>query len=270
MDQSSIKEILALNVHQEAREGLSTLDKTILHKDYILQDLEPFKAQRNRFRGLFTTNMIEDFARYVNHYKPTEEAIIFIHPDHLIARIALNMGTLDAPGQCDHVAKLIIEYSAEMNGLDYFKNKRHDQKTAAELLEDWRAFITFFDEDYKEIPFVKAINALRKMTLSHSKSMESEERSFKAERSTFEKVEAKAEVMPAFFEYKVHPHAELSERIFKHRISVIGGDGIKFGFKPIQPELVHEAIQNEFMGLIDGEFADENSTIKTLIGEFKP
>jgi len=28
--------------------------------------------------------------------------------------------------------------------------------------------------------------------------------------------------------------------------------------------------QNEFMGLIDGEFADENTTIKTLIGEFKP
>jgi len=138
------------------------------------------------------------------------------------------------------------------------------------LLEDWRAFITFFDEDYKEIPFTKAINALRKMTLSHSKSMESEERSFRAERSTFEKVEAKAEVMPAFFEYKVCPHSELSERVFKHRISVIGGDGIKFGFKPIQPELVYEAIQNEFMGLIDGEFADENSTIKTLIGEFKP
>ncbi len=270
MDQTSIKEILALNVHNDISELLASFDKTIVHKDYNLHDLEQYKSGRNRFRGVFQTKMVEDFSRYVKHYQPTEEAICFIHPDHLIARIFLNMGTEDEPGHCDHIAKVTLEYSAEMNGLDHFNNRKHYQKDAAEVLEDWRAFITIFDEEYKEIPFAKAINALRKMTLSQSKSMESEERTFRAEKSTFEKVEARAEVMPAFFEYKVHPHPELSERIFKHRIGVIGGDDIKFSFKPIQPELVYEAIQVEFMGLIDGEFADENSTIKTMIGEFKP
>lgn len=270
MEKDAIQELLALNVHKDIFEKVKEVDQVIVHNDYKLHNLEQYKAHRNRFRGLFQTKMIEDFARYVKHYKPTEEAICFIHPDHLIARIFLNMGTEDRPGHCDHIAKVVLEYSAEMNGLDHFKNCKHSQKEAAELLEDWRAFITIYDEDYKEIPFAKAINSMRKMTLSQSKSMESEERTFKAERSTFEKVEAQAEVMPAFFEFKVIPHPELSERIFKHRISVMGGETIKFGFKPIQPELIYEAIQVEFVGLIDGEFAEENSTIKTMIGEFKP
>lgn len=271
MDKTAIAEIIAQSVQQDALHQVAELNQTLLHNDYHLINLEGYRQHRQRFRGRFKTVNVHDFVQYVKMYKDDNPLVVFVDDERLHAKAYLNMGNLSTPGHCDHYAALTLCYGAEMDGLERFNGKRYGQKTAAETLEDWRAFITVYDEHEKEIPFVKSVNAIRKMSIKENRGMESEERNFKAERSTFEKVEAKAEVMPAYLHYKVTPHPELSERVFKHRIAIIGGNDIGFAFKPIQPELQRQAIQQEFIALIEGAFGDaEKDTITTIVGDFVP
>ena len=81
------------------------LDVAALPNDTKVLDLEQFKPQRNRFRGKFATSSVEDFVNYTEA-KADLGAECFVYPDDMTATAVLNLGSINAPGHADSLAKM--------------------------------------------------------------------------------------------------------------------------------------------------------------------
>lgn len=216
-----------------------------------IEDLEIFQENRNRYRAIFDTNHIEDFAKY---FKAHNGKSCFINQEDMQAKSIFDLGTVEEPLHCRHRAKLVLVKTAAYKALLSVANPdshRHDfmsQKQLAEWIEDWQDFIVVKDEEHNVIPMGKAVSAIRRVTIEATAKQETNTQTFSSNKSTLESISASSDddPLPGFIMFTCIPYHGLSEFDFLARISLITGKEPQFSLKVTQLEQTQEEMADDF------------------------
>lgn len=247
----------AVTNHEEALVALPT--------DFALHDLEKYMDTRRRARGVMNTPNVIDFAKYVTDNKEAGAAV-FIQQDSMTAIAVLNLGTPDAPGHADNLAKLAPKKTAAYSALKgVATGVAHKQQTVAEFLEDWPGQVQCFNDEGVISP-AKAIAAVRKITIESLKKLESAEAQLSASRSAFESVQATStEPLPTTIYFKTIPFHGLEERNFVLRLGVVtSGDKPAVTLRIVNQEQHDEDMAVELASLVSSAVTD----LPVLIGDY--
>jgi len=99
-----------------------------------IESLEHLQNLRTRYRGRFSTSVIDDFAKYVQR-EPGGQG--FIDPVACAATVFLNLGTTEKPGKGDWTATLKMTPTAAYAAILGINGKRMEQRALVEYVEDW-------------------------------------------------------------------------------------------------------------------------------------
>jgi len=275
MDQTAIKQIQQSEATAETNAALrSGLDSDVplaaLHKDFSVANLEPYMPYRTRFRGKMSTAIIDDFVRYVkDSSKGFSGPACFINPNKMSATAIFNLGNVASPGHADFTAQLSLEMTAEFKALLSANGQKKTQKDLAEWAEDWRQFITFYDQSSEEIDARTAIGAIRRLTIESSRKVNHEVGDFNANRSALESIEAKSDnaTPPASFTFTCNPYNGLPVHSFSCRISILtSGDTPMLSFRIKQQEYEEEQVSLGFLAILQDRFVETD--LEIYRGEF--
>lgn len=218
--------LTATAVHNNVKEAvLTSWGATALHEDYKVHDLEYLLPCRRRARGTMSTAYVAPFAQYATAYADPGAAV-FVDAEHMAATAVLDLGTKETPGHTDNRAKLQLTKTAPYAMLLTINGRAQSQQALAEFLEDWGsvAALNFFTPD-GEITMGKALAAIRRITIENLRKVESEEQQLSANRTAFESVKASSqEPIPTTIYYTCKPFADLEERTFVLRLSILTGE----------------------------------------------
>lgn len=274
MNESAIKELQKGAAIEQANASLNKVSGAIaLPKDFDLHNLEKFEENRYRFRGQMTTKSVVAFSQYANDNAQQSNSC-FINAEHMQAKLIFNIGDELQPGHCDHTAVVSLEKTAPYKAMLDIINKRHAQKEIAEFIEDWRNFITAHSEQDAEgdshiIPLPRALNAIRKITIEATAKSESETRNFGASTSSMESIDVKSENLPpALLLFTCKPYADLPERQFALRLSVITDRTPALTLRCVREEEHTEDMAKQFKELLRKELELITPAVKTYIGTF--
>ena len=196
---------------------------TALHHEFTLHDLESYLPNRRRPRGTMATRFIAPFVEYALAHAD-EGATVFVNPDNMTATAVLDLGTVIAPGHADNKAQLTPNTTAAYAALLQITAGPRSQQDVAEFLEDWADQAKCLNGD-TEIKVPLAIAAVRKITIESAQRVESEEQSLSATRSAFESIKASSQdPLPTTIHFTCPPYADLRERTFVLRLSILTGD----------------------------------------------
>lgn len=243
----------------------TTASVVALPADFQLHSLESYQPTRRRARATVSTRFIAPFAEYATTYAEAGAAV-FVDPVSLSATAVLDLGTTEEPGHADHKAVLEPARTAAYAALLAASSKPLTQQELAEFFEDWTGQVQFFN-DAGDISPKQAVAAVRRITIEALQKVESEEQSLSANRSAFESVSATSkEPLPTTIYFKTQPYADLSERTFVLRLSVLTGEKTpRLRLRIQKAELHDEEIAAEFgVKLVDALGA----TLPVLIGKY--
>lgn len=251
----------------------ATLDAAniALPNDYVIHDLEKFKANRRRARGTFSTQFIAALCTYVLTHREAGSTV-FVDPQKLAATAVLNLGTPDAPGHADNLAVLAPTKTAAYAALCAVANGHGQaQRTVAEFLEDWSGQVQCFNDDGEIAPGL-AVAAVRKITIEALRKQESEEQSLSATRSALESVTASSkEPLPTTIYFKCQPYAELNERTFVLRLGILTGDKApSIVLRVIKPEEHAEQMAQELGARVTAGLASAAEAVPVVVGTYSP
>lgn len=223
-----------------------------LPDNFELHSLEPYMPGRARFRARFKTSHILSFAEYHTVHGP---ACIYINPDEMCATTIYNAGTVDDPGHGDHRASLQLEQTAPFREFLRFTRDggKHDQRTIAEWVEDWREHVTGVDAEDQEIEPIRLAIALRKVDIEAARKVSSSEGDFAANRSVTENIEARASQgsLPSYVLFRCIPYHGLPEQVFAFRISILTGDDkLRFSTRRVREEGDTEQTADNFVQVL--------------------
>ncbi len=214
----------AITAANEAAARSATL--VALPNDFQIHDLEAFQLMRRRQRGTMTTTTLEDFAQYLASYIEPGAAV-FIDQPKMAATAVLNLGTTAAPGHADHRAVLQLQQTAAFKALASTASGRGlTQTEAAEFLEDWAPLVAC-SKGEEIIDTIKAVGALRNITIEGLRKVQATESQLSATRSALESVSASSgsgHPLPTEITFITEPYLGLPARRFKLRLSVLTGD----------------------------------------------
>lgn len=239
-----------------------------LPSDFSLHDLEKFAPNRRRARGTFKTPFVAAFCAYLTKHAEAG-ATAFVDPQRMAATAVLNLGHPGQPGHADNLAVLEPNKTAAFAALSLIANGGgQSQRGVAEFLEDWTGHATCFNDD-GEIPAGKAIAAVRRITIDSLRKQESQEQALSATRSALESVSASSsEPLPTTIYFRCQPYAELSERTFVLRLSVLTSDKAPLlVLRVVKPEAHAEQMSQELAALINAGLADK-AGITTMAGTY--
>ena len=236
-----------------AREGFigdEAPDAVTLPESMHVVDLERYQPHRLRFRAQFVTRSISAFAEYLN--KHSSLAPIFVDAEKAKARCVLDLGTIDAPGHCEHSATLELKATALWAAILDADGTAMSQRTLAEWIEDWRHALRAFDgPDGDEIPIAKAATAIRTINIKAAADVGHSVDHMRESRSAFHSVEASSpDGLPAIFLARVTPYEELGPRDVTLRVSVMTGDSPSLKLRIVALGTIEEAIGVDFMDAI--------------------
>lgn len=242
-----------------------------LPNNFVTHDLEAYLPNRRRARGLMATATLEAFADYTKQHAE-EGSTVFVDSENLSATAVLNLGNPTKAGQCDNLAKLTPKKTAAYYALlDHTRGNALSQTAVAEFFEDWVGFAKFFNDD-GEIMSPKAIAALRKISIEAMRKMENAEGQLSATRSAFEDVQAKStEPLPTTIYFKCVPYADLVEREFVLRLSVLtSGDKPHIILRIVKKEEHDEEMAIELANKVKSSFFtyDGAQNIPVLLGTY--
>ena len=243
------------------------LDVAALPNDTKVLELEQFKPRRNRFRGKFATSSVEDFVNYTEA-KADLGAECFVYPDDMTATAVLNLGSINAPGHADSLAKMKLKTTAAFDAINKTDGAARSQQQLAEWLEDWRDSVQGLTNDEQALTANQVIAAIRRITIKAGSTSDHTEGQLSATRSSLEQVEASSnnEPLPSFILFKCTPYQGLAERTFVLRMSLrTVEDNPLLSLRIIRPEQHEEEMAEEFAGLLQEKFGD---TLPVTIGAF--
>lgn len=184
----------------------------------------------------------------------------------MTATAVLNLGTPDAPGHADNLAKLEPKKTAAYTALKGIATgTAHKQQTVAEFLEDWPGQVQCYNDEGVISP-PKAIAAVRKITIESMKKLENTESQLSASRSAFESVQATStEPLPTTIYFKTIPFHGLAERNFVLRLGVVTASD-----KPaVSMQIVNQSQHDEDMAVELAKLVAEAVTeLPVLIGDY--
>ena len=195
----------------------------------------------------------------------------FINEDSMAAVNIFNFGSIHTPGHCDDKAVVTLKKTAEYKALCQINGETISQKTAAEFLEDWGTFITCIDENGEVINPVKAIAAVRRITIEANRKSESEQGNFRTEKSALESMSVDTNAgLPATIRFKCVPYAGLQEYEFDLRFGVLTSSEVpKIVMRIKRFETYPEQFAQEFSALLKAGFDGDDKAPAISIGTFK-
>jgi uncharacterized protein YfdQ (DUF2303 family) len=279
MDKSAIEQIQKAEAIIAGRDAIASMPLHIkpvvaLPDNFKLHDMEQHLETRFRFRGSFSTQSLAAFGAYAQHHAlPTPQAA-FIDADKMRAKLVLNLGNHEAPGHCDNTATLTLEQTAAYKALLNIVEREKTQQEIAEFIEDWRHNLTALGEansedTHDEIPIVRALQAVRSITIEAVSKQESDVRNFGHTTSGMDSIDAKSKhTLPAFFKLNCEPYHELPERVFVLRLSVITRQKPALVLRIIREQEHKEQMAEEFQHLIRDELKTRSPDVQIYIGNF--
>lgn len=276
MDERAIQQIqetavAAARLLDDAKQAPG-LDRPIvaLPSSLTVHDLEKFMFGRARFRGTFSTGNPDAFAEYIKAQAPG--AVCFVNGDSMVANAIFDLGTVEDPKHAEHRAVLTMEKTAPFRALLARNGETHTQRLTAEWIEDWRDFIHPCNADGEDIPLVKAVSAVRSLSLEEKRAHGFEEQDFKSKRTAMEEIEAKGahENLPVFLDFRCTPYEGLSKRSFRARLGIVstrGESAPSFVLRIVREEHELEQVALEFRKLLDGKFS--GLEVRSYFGSFK-
>lgn len=238
-----------------------------LPNEFTTHDLEKLLPHRRRARGSMGTAYVAPFAQYAQAYAGPGAAV-FVDAAEMKACAVLDLGTKEHPGHADNRAQLALVKTAAYAALLQINGRGQSQQQLAEFIEDWgqAAQLQFFAAS-GEVPQGKALAAIRRITIESARKVESEEQQLSANRTAFESVQATShEPLPTTIYYTTKPYADLPERMFVLRLSILTGDKSPTLVLRIQNLEAHtEAMGQELAALV---FDAIGGAMPVLLGSY--
>jgi uncharacterized protein YfdQ (DUF2303 family) len=224
----------------------------VLPQNFNVVDLERFQSGRNRFRGTFSTHSLADYSTYVVE-RAAPAARGFIDQDNMSCIVLFNIGTAEEPGHADDRAVLRLKASAAFAAVQAVCGQSLVQKAMSDWIEDWNQHLAATDENGQTMTIVKAIAAVRTITVKASSESDHAVGETRASRSTMDQIEASSkETLPAWLDFKVIPFEGLGEQVIRLRVSVItSGPQPVLKLRWIGEEAQRENIAQEFKAVLD-------------------
>ena len=240
----------------------------ILPEGAKVVDLEKYQAGRSRFRGVLTTNSLVDFSAYVTE-RAVEGARGFINQDDMACTLIFNLGTDVVPGHADDRAVLRLTPSAGYKAAQEIPGRVMSQKDLSDWIEDWNASLTANDEAGQPMSIVKAIAAVRTITIKASSESDHAVSETRTSRSAMDQIEATSkETLPAALVFSVVPYEGLSVRNITMRVSVItSGAQPMLKLRWVGEEVQREEIAQEFKSVLDVQIGE---AARLTLGIFDP
>jgi len=231
-------------------------------------DLEKYQVGRTRFRGVLSTNSLVDFSAYVTE-RAIEGARGFIDQDEMACTLIFNLGTDVAPGHADDRAVLRLKPSAGYKAVQAVPGRAMSQKDLSDWIEDWNASLGATDDAGQAMSIVKAIAAVRTITIKASSESDHAVSETRTSRSAMDQIEATSkETLPASLVFSVVPYEGLSVRDITLRVSVItSGAQPMLKLRWVGEEVQREEIAQEFKSVLDAQIG--TAALLTL-GTFDP
>lgn len=252
-----------------AGKTLATYSPTaVLPEGVKVVDLEKYQVGRSRFRGVLSTNSLVDFSTYVKE-RAFEGARGFIDQDEMTCTLIFNLGTNVAPGHADDRAVLRLKPSAGYKAVQSIPGRALSQKDLSDWIEDWNASLSATDEAGQTMSIVKAIAAVRTITIKASSESDHAVSETRTSRSAMDQIEATSkETLPASLVFSVVPYEGLSVRNITLRVSVItSGAQPMLKLRWIGEEVQREEIAQEFKTVLQEKIGN---AAPLSLGAFDP
>lgn len=225
-----------------------------------VHDLEKFMPDRRRFRGKMMTDSIDAFCEYV---KDQGAADVFIEADAMRATAFFDMGSIAAPGHCEHTATIKLQRTAPFSSIIRINEEAKTQRELAEWVEDWRRHLSCFDQDSADLHTQKALASIRKMTVETARKLESDQQNMGHKLSAMEQIDVRsdgAQLGGVIFTCK--PYTGFQSRDFTMPLSALtGGDNIKLKLRIQEFDAIEEEIAEEFRSKVETALADDDFKI---------
>lgn len=225
-------------------------------KDFTLAGLERFAAAPERFRGVFSTRLLEEFVAYVNA-AGTEASGVFVDADNGTAQAVLDLGDAAAPLWREHGANLDLKRTPEYDALLRFEGRDFDQLAFVDFVEDYPdcfRFVEAFDSG-ETLPVPTVLAAVRRLTVNSQGQATTEVGDFSAQHSSTDLIEIKAQgaPLPGGFEFTCRPYDGFKTAVFRCRLrALMGGKAPLLKYRILGLNQAKEAIALEFVGWLRG------------------
>jgi len=213
---------LASDAEATRAEVLGPLDTIALPDGYAIHKLEGLLPTRNRPRGTFATDVVDDFARAVNEHAAF--ARTFVDAQEWSADGVLNFsGPGGAQGHCDFIARLKVTPSPEWLALVALHGRKFTQRDLIDFVEDWAHCIPGFgDLSGNSMTAAAAVSAFREVRVQSSKSSVNTTTPLKTEHGVLESIEARdAHKWPATMGWACTPALGLAPIVANVRLFVL-------------------------------------------------
>lgn len=240
----------------------------VLPEDAKIVSLEQFGAGRSRFRGTFSTNSLLDFGKYVID-RNVADAKGFINQDEMTCSVLFNLGDELTPGHADDRAVLKLKATAGYQAVQAISGRAMSQKDMSDWIEDWHSTLSAVGEDNQNISLVKAIAAVRTISVKATSESDHTVSETRASRSAMDAIEATSkETLPTSLIFSVVPFEGLALREIILRISVItSGAQPALKLRWVGEEVQREEIAQEFKSVLDTKIGE---AAKLALGTFDP
>lgn len=192
-----------------------------LHKDANIHSLEYLQANRDRFRGSFSTDSLTSFVDYVKAKKSScdKTAIFygFINADSMVCKVIHNLlNANNIAGHGDDRSILELNKTAAFRAVCSYSNTALSQDKLADFIEDWRDNIVACadKEGNSTVSVSKAIDAIKNISIKTNIDSDHSTDNFEQSKSSLAKIraESKGEIpLPAYLEFNCNPYADLPE-----------------------------------------------------------
>lgn len=265
LTKEAIQELALAQAIEAANKAVNRPSAVALPDTFGIHDLEQYLPNRRRLRGHMETSVIGDFAGYVAANKEPG-ARVFVNQQQMHAVAVLNIGTPTAPGHADNTATYKLQQTAAFKALGSIATGQPlTQQRLAEFLEDWIEFV-WCARDSAVVPTMRAISAIRAITIEKLQKVASEEQQLSASRSAFESVKAEGNDIPALIQFRTVPYQGLAERNFTMRLAIITeGKAPSLTLRIVKAEEHAEQMATELANLVRGAI---DTDVPVLIGSY--
>lgn len=224
MEQKAIEHIEnnAAAVDVGSRLAASDMPIVVLPNTHSIMSIEKYQDAPARFRGVFSTRYLGDFAEYVKSANDGDSCV-FVDAEKMSAQAIIDLGRVTAPLHGDHQAVLTLTPTPEYKALLAITSKPQGQRELAEWVEDWRSALTAHSEG-DVLPEIKnVIKAIRSLKIESKTTGTHTADNLKASKGSLEEIEAKSghETLPDFIVMSCVPYEGLALRDFVCRLGVL-------------------------------------------------
>lgn len=230
-----------------------------------LHSLEKFASAPFRMRARFKTHTLTDFLGYMNGAGDAEQTAVFIEPDALEALAVIDFGTAGDPLWREHMAELALKPTPLMKALLGLCATPQTQRDVIDFLEDWSEEIEAVTYDrgdeapVESMTIARAITAFRRVEIKATASATTGEQHMRADRSTFEEIEARATggQLPTHLRVVSRElYEDTAPRDLWLRVAVrTGGPAPMFSFRMVEADAMKRTLAREIEVRIRGEHA---------------